>query len=95
MSFVLVVHMKVAEGNEAKALEVARELATASRAEPGCEIYVPCVNPEDPSSLVIFEQYRDKAAFEEHGATEHFQRLGLGELFPLMASRDRVFYETI
>ena len=94
MSFVLVVHLKVQEGNEARALEVARELAAASRAEPGCEIYVPCVNPEDPSSLVVFEQYRDKAAFEEHGATEHFQRLGVGELFGLMESRERAFYET-
>jgi hypothetical protein len=35
------------------------------------------------------------AAFEEHGASEHFQRLGTGELFGLMESRERVFYETV
>ena len=42
----------------------------------------------------MYEQYRDKAAFEEHGQTEHFQALGVGEIFPLMESRERNFYET-
>jgi quinol monooxygenase YgiN len=95
MSFVLVVRMKASEGNGGRAVEIARELAEASRAEPGCRAYVPCVDPEDPSTLLFFEEYDDKAAFEAHGATEHFQRLALGELFPLMESRERAFYETI
>jgi len=95
MSFVLVVRMKVAEGNEARVAELVPELARASREEPGCELYIPCRDPEDPRSYVFFEQYRDKAAFEEHGASEHFKRLGAGELFGLMESRERVFYETV
>jgi len=95
MSFVLVVRMKTEQGNEERATAVARELAEATRAEPGCKAYVPCVNAEDPSSILIFEEYDDKAAFEAHGASEHFQRLALGELFPLMESRERVFYETL
>ncbi len=94
MSFVLVVHMKVKEGEEARALELMRELAEASRQEPGCEAYVPCRSADDPRSFVFFEQYRDETAFEEHGASEHFQRLAVGELFGLMESRERVFYET-
>jgi quinol monooxygenase YgiN len=95
MSFVLVVRMKTKEGEEGRALEVMRELAAASREEPGCEAYVPCRDPEDPGSFLFYEQYRDKAAFEEHGASEHFQRLALGELFPLMESRERTFFETV
>ena len=88
MSFVLVVRMKVAEGNEGGS-RVIPELATASREEPGCELYIPCRDPEDPRSYLFYEQYRDKAAFEEHGASEHFQRLAAGELFGLMESRER------
>ena len=95
MSFVLVVRMKTSEGNAQRAVEVARELAEASRSEPGCRAYVPCVDTEDPGSLLFFEEYDDKAAFEAHGATEHFQRLAVGELFPLMESRERTFYETL
>lgn len=95
MSFVLVVRMKVADGNEERVAELIPELATASRKEPGCELYIPCRDPEDPRWYLFYEQYRDKAAFEEHGASEHFQRLAAGELFGLMESRERVFYETV
>ena len=95
MPFVLVVRMKAKEGEGERAVEIARELAEASRGEPGCEAYVPCRDPEDPQSFLFYEQYRDKAAFEEHGASEHFQRLALGGLFELMESRERTFYETV
>jgi quinol monooxygenase YgiN len=95
MSFVLVVRMLAKEGEEQRALEIARELAAASRSEPGCEAYVPCVDPENPRALLVYEQYRDRAAFEEHGGTEHFQRLAVGGLFELMESRERSFYETV
>jgi quinol monooxygenase YgiN len=95
MSFVLVVRFKVAEGNEERAAEVIAELVRASLEEPGCELYIPCRDPEDPSSYLFYEQYRDKAAFEEHGASEHFQRLAVGELFGLLESRERTFYETV
>ena len=43
----------------------------------------------------MYEHYRDKAAFEEHGQTEHFTRLGPGALFGLMEDRRREFYETL
>jgi quinol monooxygenase YgiN len=95
MSFVLVVRMKAKEGEEDRAAEIAGELTTASREEAGCEAYVPCRDPDDPRSFLFYEQYRDKAAFEEHGASEHFQRLAVGGLFELMESRERTFYETI
>jgi quinol monooxygenase YgiN len=95
MSYVLIVRMKAQEGNEERAAQLMAELAATTREEPGCEAYVPCRETEDPSSFTIFERYRDQAAFEEHGQTEHFQRLAVGELFPLLGPRERVFYETL
>jgi quinol monooxygenase YgiN len=94
MSFVLIVRMQAAPGNAERAVEVMKELAAASREEPGVEDYQPCLDPENPSSFVIYERYRDRAAWEEHGETEHFKRLGPGELFPLMESRERQIFET-
>ena len=95
MSFVLVVRMKAKEGNEEQATALIHELAEATRTEPGCELYIPCRDPDDPRSFLFYEQYRDREAFEAHGASEHFQRLGAGELFALMESRERRFYETV
>ena len=95
MAYVLIVRMKAQKGNEGRAVEIMEELAAASRAEPGCEAYEPSREVDDPRSFSIYERYRDQAAFEEHGQTEHFQRLAAGELFGLMESRERVFYESL
>jgi quinol monooxygenase YgiN len=95
MSFVLVVRMKAKEGEEGRALEVIRELAEATRQEPGCEAYIPCRDPEEPRSFLFYEQYVDKAAFEAHGASDHFQRLAVGQLWDLLEGRERTFYETV
>lgn len=95
MSFVLVVRMKAKEGEEGNALNVIRELAEETRQEPGCEAYIPCQDPEDPRSILFYEQYVDKSAFEAHGASEHFQRLAVGRLWDLLESRERTFYETV
>ena len=56
MSFVLVVRMKAKEGEEGRAAELAGELAVASRQEAGCEAYVPCRDPEDARSFLLYEQ---------------------------------------
>jgi quinol monooxygenase YgiN len=95
MSFVLVVKMLAQEGNEDEAAATMVELAEATRKEPGCELYIPSQDPENPRSLIFYEQYVDKAAFEAHGASPHFQELALGKLFGLMESRERSFYETL
>ena len=94
MAYVLVARMTAREGEEERAAELIRELATASAQEPGNVHYLAHRDPEDPRVFLIYEQYRDKAAFEEHGQTEHFQTLGVGEIFPLMETRERNFYET-
>jgi quinol monooxygenase YgiN len=95
MSFVLIVRMRATEGNEDRAAAVAAELAAETRKEPGCELFIPGRDPDDPASLVIYEQYRDRAALETHRTTEHFQRLAVGGLFELVGPRERTFYETI
>jgi len=96
MSFVLVVRMTAQEGKEDEAVATMRELAEATRQEPGCELYIPAQDPESPRSLIFYEQYADKAAFEAHGASDHFQQLAVGKLFGLMESgRERSFYETL
>ena len=96
MSFVLVVRMKALAGKEEEAVAAARALAQATRNEPGNELYVPVQETENPGSILIFEQYADKAAFEAHGASDHFKELALEGLFTLVEDgRERTFYETI
>lgn len=95
MSFVLVVRMKAKAGEEQRAVELMRELAEETRKEPGCELYIPTQDPDDPTSFLFYEQYGQKSNWEEHGQTEHFQRLAVNGFFPLMESRERSFFETL
>lgn len=96
MSVVLVVRMRAQEGREQEVAAAIAELAEATRREPGCEHYIPCRSQEDARSFLFYEQYANKAAFEAHGASEHFQQLAVGKLFPMLEEgRERVFYETL
>jgi len=95
MAFALVVRMTAREGEEERAAEIIPRLVEASRSEPGNQLYIAHRDPEDPRVFLMYEQYRDKAAFEEHGAAEHFKDLGLGQLFPLMEDRRREVYESL
>jgi quinol monooxygenase YgiN len=95
MAYVLVARMTTREGEEDHAAELIARLAKASNEEPGAIHYIPHRSSENPRTFMIYEQYRDEAAFEEHGQTEHFQTIALGELFPLMEERERLFFETL
>ena len=95
MAFVLVARMTAKDGEQDRVAELIPQLVEASSAEPGNVHYIAHRDPEDPRVFLMYEQYRDKAAFEEHGRTEHFQRIGPGELFGLMEDRERAFYETL
>jgi quinol monooxygenase YgiN len=95
MAFVLVARLTAREGEQDRAAELIGRLVEATRAEPGNVHYIPHRDPEDPRVFLMYEQYRDKAAFEEHGQTEHFQSIAVGELFGLLEGRERNFYETL
>ena len=67
------------EGKDDEIAAILKKMIPISRAEPGCALYTVNRSVDDPRKFLLYEQYRDKAAFEEHGASEHFQRLGAGE----------------
>ncbi len=68
-----------------------RELAVASRAEPGCAGYeVMRGSGADRSAFVLFEAWRDQTAIDTHQAAEHFIRLGLNGIRTFMTGRQAV-----
>ena len=40
--------------------------------EHQCRKFDVCFDPDDPGRCFLYEQYDDRAAFEEHLQTEHF-----------------------
>jgi quinol monooxygenase YgiN len=66
---------------------ILRELAAASRQEPGCISYIPHRVESDPDTILIYEQYRDQAALDAHRAAPHFALYAIGELYQRMVNR--------
>ncbi len=95
MAYVLVARMVAREGEQDRAAEIIGELGAASGRSPASCTTSRIATPRIPRVFLMYEHYRDKAAFEEHGQTEHFTRLGPGALFGLMEDRRREFYETL
>lgn len=74
---------------------ILRELAAASRQEPGCVSYVPHRVESDPDTIVIYEQYRDQAALDAHRATSHFAMYAIGGLYQRMLVRSLEMLDAI
>lgn len=94
MAYVVTAKWTAKEGEEEAVEAAVRKLVGPSRAEPGMILYLPHRDPEDPRVFFFYEQYADKAAYEAHGASEHFQKWGFGDAVPRLESRERAFYET-
>ncbi|AXC13213.1 Antibiotic biosynthesis monooxygenase [Acidisarcina polymorpha] len=81
------VRMRFSHDDRDKVAEILRNLAHASRQEPGCVAYVPHQVDGDAETILIYEQYRDQAAVDAHRATPHFQQYAVGGLYQLMKDR--------
>lgn len=57
-----------------EAVDLAREVAAASREEPGVLEYRVAVDVDDRNLLRFVERYEDEAAYEVHADTDHFRR---------------------
>ena len=77
-----IVRMRFAAEDRENVSDILRQLALASRQEPGCVSYVPHTVEDDPTMVVIYEQYRDRAASDFHRTTPHFKKFAVGGLFP-------------
>ncbi len=81
------VRLKFAAEDRQQMAEVLRQLAEASRLEPGCVSYVPHHLEDDPDTVVIYEQYVDQKALAAHRESEHFKKYAVGELYQKMRER--------
>ncbi len=82
------VRMRFAKDDRDRIVEILRNLALASRQEPGCVNYVPHHVDGDPETVVIYEQYADQAAVDAHRASHHFEQYAVGGLYQLMKERE-------
>lgn len=94
MSFALEVKLRIKPENVEDFMARLAENAKGARAEPGCRTFDVCVDPNDRTSVMLYEVYADEKAFEAHQQTPHFQKY-LAEAVPLLAARERRFWRRV
>jgi quinol monooxygenase YgiN len=86
---IVVVAKYRARADSAEAVATAlKEYTPLARAEPGCAMFVTHRNRDDPREFVLYEQYRDAAALDEHRASEHFAAVAQARIWPLLEGRE-------
>ena len=95
MSYVVSAVWTAEPGQEGVVLDAIEKLTPPSREEPGNLFYQAFQDPEAPLVFRLFEIYTDEAAYAAHGASDHFRQYALEQAIPVLANRERAFYETI
>jgi quinol monooxygenase YgiN len=75
--------------------EVLRELAAATRREPGCLRFEVLEATDRPGSFVLVERYAGADGHAAHTASAHFRELVLGRAVPMLAHRDVRTYQVL
>ncbi len=81
------VRLRFAPEDRGDISEFLRELAAESRKEPGCLTYIPHWSEATPDTVLIYEQYQDRAAHEAHRTSAHFQKYAVAGLYQRMRER--------
>jgi quinol monooxygenase YgiN len=95
MAYAVTAKWTARPGGEDVVLDALRQMIVPSRAEPGCRLYQPTRDLDDPRVFLIYEVYDDEAAYAAHAASAHAQRWAFGLAIPLLESRERTFGETL
>jgi quinol monooxygenase YgiN len=91
-TIVTVAHYRAQEGKDDEIAQLLADYSQLVRAEPGCERFTAHRAGEDPREFVLFEQYRDKAAFDAHVESVHFLEIARDRIRPMLDSRDVMLY---
>jgi quinol monooxygenase YgiN len=95
MAYVVSATWTAQPGQEGAVLDAIEKLTPLSREEPGNRFYQAYQDPAEPGTFRLFEIYDDEDAYAAHGASDHFQQYALGQAIPLLAARERAFFQTI
>ena len=90
--FVVVARYRTTQEHAPAVAALLVPLAEASRAEPGNRGYEILGAVDDPCSYGIVEHYADRAAFDAHLASPHYNDIAVAQIRPLLTDRQVTFF---
>jgi (4S)-4-hydroxy-5-phosphonooxypentane-2,3-dione isomerase len=73
--YVVIAEFLLKPGAEPEFFEAMDRHAANSRAEPGCLGFDVCRDADEPRRVLLYETYRDEAAYAEHRAAPSWRRV--------------------
>ena len=67
--------------------QLSLEHVRRSRKEPGCVSYTAHFVEGEPATVVIYEQFANEAALDQHRNAPHFHQYAIGGLYQKMLER--------
>ena len=95
MAYVVSATWTAHPGQEGVVLDAIEKLTPPSREEAGNRFYQAYQDPAEPGTFRLFEIYADEEAYAAHGASDHFKQYALEQAIPVLATRERAFFQTI
>jgi quinol monooxygenase YgiN len=95
MAYVVSATWTAQPGKEDVVRDAIEKLTPPSREEPGNRFYQAYQDSTEPGVFRLFEIYDDEEAYAAHGASTHFEQYALQQAIPVLANRERAFFETI
>jgi quinol monooxygenase YgiN len=92
---ILAVNLTISAGHENEVIDMFRKLQAATRQEPGCITYVVQRSRENPRLYLVYEQYKNEAALEEHRNSPHFKKFATDGVFRFVEERRAEFFDEI
>jgi len=90
--FVVIVEFEIRPDAIDQFTDLALENAATSRdTEPGCRQFDVCVDPGAPTSVLLYEVYDDRRAFEVHLTLPHFLGFDVSAKRLALSKRVRMF----
>jgi quinol monooxygenase YgiN len=90
--FVVVVEFEVQPDARDRFLElIVENAATSRRLEPGCRQFDVCLDPNAPATVLLYETYDDRQAFDRHLTLPHFLAFDAAASSLVLSKRVRLF----
>ena len=85
--------MTIREGEVPRVRAALEALLAPTRAEPGCIMFQPHLDTDNPRVILVYEQWADEAALLFHRETPHYKHYVPEEIFPFVEEYERLILE--
>jgi len=88
----VVAQWEAKEGQADRVADILSRFLPDAQSEPGAKLFLISRAKDNPAQFLLYELFRDEAAFKAHQDSAHFKTYIAEQALPLLARRERTQY---